>query len=250
MGARLLTRSGQTTRPTRAGTTILERTRRLLSDARDLSLIAKADVLTGQLRIGAIATAVTGILPPILSALAEQYPQLDVYVMPGASVDLYQKVLTGELDAAILVEPPFDLPKACNWMLLRKEPLILISPQTTPISDAHALLRDKPFIRYDRNHWGGRLADAYLRQAKITPRDRFELDALDAIAIMVASGLGVSLVPDWARPWPENLALNKLTIDTTTFARRIGLLWMRNSTSLRLVKIFQAQTRSLRRKRP
>src|SRR5262249_38161159 len=129
MGVRLLTRSGQTTRPTRAGASILERGRRLLADARDLRSIANTDALAGQLRIGAVVTAVTGILPPILSALAEQHPQIDVYVMPGASVDLYQKVLTGELDAAILVQPPFDMPKACSWMLLRKEPLILISPQ-------------------------------------------------------------------------------------------------------------------------
>jgi DNA-binding transcriptional LysR family regulator len=157
-------------------------------------------------------------------------------------VDLYQKVLTGELDAAILVQPPFELPKACGWTQLRKEPLTVISPKAVSLADASTVLATQPFIRYDRNHWGGRLADAYLRRMKIAPRERFELDALDAIAVLVSRGLGVSLVPDWAPPWPEGLALNKLKIEAPAFARRVGLLWMRNSTSLHLVKVFQSQS--------
>ena len=244
MGVRLLTRAGRTTRPTEAGRAILERAHQFLRDARELRAIATADTLAGQLRIGAVSTAVTGILPTILSFLATSCPHLDIYVMPGTSVDLYQKVLNGELDAAILVQPPFGLLKACDWMLLREEPLIVISPASVPISNPRALLTAEPFIRYDRNHWGGRLADSYLQQAKICPRERFELDALDAIAILVARGLGVSLVPDWAPPWPEGLELNKIVIDAPAFRRCIGLLWMRNSASIRLVQTFRMQARA------
>jgi DNA-binding transcriptional LysR family regulator len=39
------------------------------------------------------------------------------------------------------------------------------------------------------------------------PRERFELDTLEAIAIMVDRGLGVALMHDWAPPWPEGLSL-------------------------------------------
>src|SRR5262249_13672992 len=117
-------------------------------------------------------------------------------------------------------------------------------PASIALSDPHALLAREPFIRYDRNHWGGRLIDAYLRHAKIVPHERFELDALDAIAVMVARGLGVSLLPDWAPPWPENLALNRRRMDAPAFARRVGLMWMRDSASLRLVRVLQGLARA------
>ena len=48
--------------------------------------------------------------------------------------------------------------------------------------------------------------------AGIVPQERFELNALNAIAVMVDRGLGVSLVPDWARPWPEGLNLVRLPL--------------------------------------
>ncbi|MCS5514959.1 hypothetical protein NWF32_03855 [Pseudomonas qingdaonensis] len=47
---------------------------------------------------------------------------------PGDSRSLYEKVLGGELDAAILVRPPFTLPKALALQVLKVEPLILIAP--------------------------------------------------------------------------------------------------------------------------
>lgn len=209
--------------------------------------MAQADILPGgQLRIGVIGTAVTGVLPTILDHLAQAYPQLDLYIVPGTSFDLYRRLIDRDLDAAIVVEPPFDLGKEFDWMLLRDEPLMLISPHTLTVTQANAtqVLRAEPFIRYDRQHWGGRLADAYLQQAEIRPRERFELDALDAIAVLVDRGLGVSLVPDWAPPWPEGLKLNKVRIAGDAFVRRIGLLWLRNAPSARLVKAFRLQART------
>jgi DNA-binding transcriptional LysR family regulator len=244
LGARLVVRSGRTTQPTEAGRAILERARQLLRDEHDLRTIASADTPTGQLRIGVIGTALTGLLPTILTYLARNCPQLTLYILPGISADLYARVLKGDLDAAILVQPPFGLHKTCSWTLLREEPLTVIAPPTLPITDPKLVLATEPFIRYDRQHWGGRLAENYLRQAKIKPRERFELDALDAIAVLVARGLGVSLVPDWAPPWPAGVALSKRTIDAPDFVRRISLLWMRNSASLRLVRVFRAQVRA------
>ena len=193
-----------------------------------------------------IGTAVTGVLPAILEHMARAYPQLDLYIVPGISSDLYRRVVERDLDAAVVVEPPFDLGKEFDWMLMRAEPLMLISPQATCLNRANAdqILRSEPFIRYDRQHWGGRLADAYLQQAEIRPRERFELDALDAIAVLVDRGLGVSLVPDWAPPWPEGLNLNKVRIEGEAFVRRIGLLWLRNAPSARMVKAFRLEART------
>jgi len=107
---------------------------------------------------------------------------------------------------------------------------------------AHAILASEPFIRFDRSTWAGRLVDGYLRRAAIRPREQFEIVAHEAIARLVDRGLGVTLVHDWSPPWPEGLSLRKLPVPASSFAssfaRRIGLVWIRSSLRLRLIQAF------------
>jgi len=58
---------------------------------------------------------------------------------------------------------------------------------------------------------------------------------------LVDRGLGVSLLPDWASPWPEGLSLRKLALPDRSFVRRTGLLWQRASLRARLVRAFLEQ---------
>jgi DNA-binding transcriptional LysR family regulator len=242
LGTSLLSRVGRTVRPTEAGSAVYQRANGVLQAIRELKAAAMLDGGAGEIRLGAISTALTGILPKVLNRMNKLYPQIAIFVAPGTSLELYERVSNGDLDAAIVVQPPFHLPKECDWQLMREEPLALIAANNTDISDPHRLLMEAPFVRYDRNHWGGRLADSYLRHCGISPRDRFELDALEAIAVMVDGGLGISLVPDWAPPWPAGLSLTKWIIHDPRFARRIGLIWNRSSLQLRLIKSLVEQS--------
>ena len=55
-----------------------------------------------------------------------KYPKIDIHIASGSSSELYRRVLDGDdLDAAIIEQPPFAIPKSCGWQLLRKEPLVL-----------------------------------------------------------------------------------------------------------------------------
>ena len=246
VGAPLLSRVGRTVRPTEAGVAILERARTFLRQAHDFKSIVTSDKPAGELRLGAISSAISGVLPGVLRLLIDRHPGIEVYILPGTSEELYRKVLDGEIDAAIITRPPFAIPKVCDWQLLREEPLVVLAPASRTARDPHALLASQPFIRYERTRWGGRLVDAYLRRAGIRPRDRYELHALDAIAVLVDSGLGVSLVPDWAPPWPGGLSLMKLPLPDPSFARHVGLLWTRASFRLRLVQVLlEAATTAL-----
>jgi DNA-binding transcriptional LysR family regulator len=238
IGARLVSRSGRSVRPTPSGTAILERARNFLGDVRDLKLIAVSDRLSGELRLGATPTSITGLLPGMLTALTARYPQIDVYVHGGISVDLYHQLLDGELDTAIIAQPPFAIPKAYEWRLLREEPLMVLAPAAISTSDPHAILASEPLIRQRRNSWVGRLVDGYLRHAGIRPRERLELDGMEAVAVMVDRGLGVALVHDWAPPWPEGLSLRKIALPDNKFSRRMGLIWNRASVRVRLVHAF------------
>jgi len=169
--------------------------------------------------------------------LVGRHPQVRVFIRPGASMELYDEVLRGDLDAAICIDPQFSLPKALGWRLMREEPLVVLAPSRLAKRPPHDLLQREPFIRYDRSQWGGRQAERYLRAAGITPIERFELSSLTAIAMMVDRGLGVSLVPDAAPPLPAGLRLAKLIPPLPSEKRHVGLLWSRSSVRSQLIKL-------------
>ncbi len=243
LGTSLIARVGRTVSMTEEGARILQRARELLRGVADLRSIANDSAVSGELHLGACPTALAGMLPDILARMVEQFPEINVFIRPGYSAELYRAVETGELDAALVLQAPFTLPKTCDWQLLREEPLVVIAPQSMAGRDPHELLANEPLIRYDRNQWGGRLADDYLRRAGIVPRERFELNGLNAIAVMVDRGLGVSLVPDWARPWPEGLRLVRLPLPDAGEPRRIGIVWSRSSVRIRLVNVLLEESR-------
>ncbi|WNL46394.1 LysR substrate-binding domain-containing protein [Dyella sp. BiH032] len=237
LGATLIARVGRTVSVTEQGSRILERSRELLRSVSDLRSVANDSAVSGELRLGACPTALAGMLPDVLARMVDAFPQINVFIKPGYSVDLYRAVEAGDLDAAVVLQAPFPLPKTCEWLLLREEPLIVLAPKSMAGRDPHELLSTEPLIRYDRNQWGGRQADDYLRANGIVPRERFELNALNAIAVMVDRGLGVSLVPDWAQPWPEGLQLVRIPLPHPAVPRRIGIVWSRSSVRVRLVTV-------------
>jgi DNA-binding transcriptional LysR family regulator len=235
LGVPLLLRVGRTMRVTEEGARVLPPARKLLQDAGDLRSIAHDDAVAGELRLGACTTPLTGLLPDILARVSINFPRLRVHIESGSSAQLFASVETGQLDAALVLEAPYPLPKTCEWLLLREEPLIVLAPRTMADRDPLTLLREEPFIRYGRDQWGGWSAEHYLQELQIMPHERFELNALNAIAIMVDRGLGVSLVPDWAPPWLEGIDVVRLPLPERRIGRRIGIVWSRSTIRMRLV---------------
>jgi len=237
LGQALVSRVGRTVRPTAAGLAVQRHGPALVRTARDLRAIAAGDLPSGQLRLGATATAMTGLIPQIIATLSERFRQIDYFLQPGSSVNLYHAVLSGELDAALIIEPQFPIPKAFGWSTIRREPLVLLAPVELQIHDFHLALTQQPFIRYDRNQWGGQIVDRYLRRHAISVREWAELDALDAIAALVDRGLGVALVPDWAPPWPEGLRLQKHRMEEGEL-RNMGVLWANSGPRIAAIRAF------------
>lgn len=237
MGTPLLMRAGRQVVATEAGERVALKARDVLTQVSAMRSAALDDAqLAGELRLGAGPTALTGMVPDLLIALVKRYPRISVYIQPAYSVEMYPAVLNGTLDAAIVMASRAELPKLLHWQLLREEPLGVLVPVHLAGHDPHELLRTAPFIRYDRHEWGGQLADQYLRENGIAPNERFELNSLSAIAVMVDRGLGVALVPEWIRPWPEGLRLVHLPLPMPSEPRRMGLIWSRTSQRPKLVE--------------
>ncbi len=124
LGVPLIARAGRTVSVTEEGARILQRARDLLRNVADLRSVANENDLAGELRLGACPTALAGLLPDILSRMVATFPQINVFIKPGYSADLYRAVEGGDVDAAMVMQAPFPLPKTCNWQLLREEPLV------------------------------------------------------------------------------------------------------------------------------
>ncbi len=250
VGSKLVARAGRNVRPTVAGNRILERARRLLDEVRDLKSAASGtDLPAGPLRLGATPTALTGIVPTVLKRWVARYPDIEIYIEPSTTVQLYSRVLAGQLDAAVLVHPLFDLPKGYAWFPLREEPLILLTHQDVTGRDALAVAAREPFIRYDRSVVGGRLADDYLRERGVRPHVRFELDGIESIAKLVSEGLGVSVLPDWPVIGRADPALKKWTLPAPRPTRTVGVLWQPSSVRAQLVQAFVQLAQSGKRRR-
>lgn len=183
-----------------------------------------ANDFRGALRIGAISTAQTGILPQALVLLRSKAPYIEASLVPGVSLNLLSQVDAGELDLAIMIKPPFSLPKELHAEVIAKEPFVLIMPANIQGDDPRQILSDNPFIRYDQRSFGGRRVTQFLRERKLEVQQTLELDELDAIVKMVRAGLGVSLVP-MAGLWLEHAEdVRIIDLGEMTFFREIVLV--------------------------
>ncbi|KPA91220.1 LysR substrate-binding domain-containing protein [Pseudomonas asplenii] len=195
-GAPLFDRTRRIPLMTPAGHLVLDRAREILaihdSIAADLS---DGSQLRGTLRIGAIHTALSGFLPAALAALSAEHPHLRVNVASGMSAELAIRIDNGELDAAITTEPVKPYPFGLVSTPLYQEGFWIVAPANLPCRDPRGLLQDYPFIRFDRRAWAGRTIERELRRLRIRVQTSMELDSQDAILQMVASGLGVSIIP-------------------------------------------------------
>lgn len=181
---------------------------------------------------------IVGLLPEVLDRLSHQHPGLRVFLEPGTSSDLYDRTLAGSLDASVLVRPAFQWPKGVAFTTWHREPLALFVPEEETRDDVREILRDRPLIIYDRQQWGGRHVAAWLDAEGLAAEPRFELDALDAIAVLVDRGLGVSVLPDWPGPKPEGLRLRRVSLPPSAPPREIGLLAPLNAPRTHLIRVF------------
>ena len=224
MGVKLFDRTGRSATLNSAGQRAIPLAEEILRLFGRMGAADSGNDFHGALRIGAIGTVQTGILPQALVALKSQAPFIETNLVPGVSLNLLSQVDAGELDLAIMIRPPFSLPKDLHAEVIAREAFVLITSKDVVGDDPLAILAEQPFVRYDRGSFGGRLVTQFLKQQKIHVHQALELDELDAIVKMVRSGLGVSLVPK-AGLWLEHADdVRVLELRQLTFFREIVLV--------------------------
>lgn len=194
---------------TEAGHRAVEQARDILAQYDGIAAeLGEGGELAGRLRVGAIQTALAGVLPAALAALRRAHPRLRVLVNSGMSAELAIRIDAGELDAAVTTEPVKPYPTGLVSTPLYQEGFWIVAPSALASLDARQLLQEHPFIRFDRRAWAGRTIDRELRRQRLRVQTDMELDSQEAIVQMVASGLGVAVIPLSER---ETVCLDNLT---------------------------------------
>ncbi|WNI05807.1 LysR family transcriptional regulator [Pseudomonas putida] len=240
LACELLNRSAHAVEPTEKCLSLLPKIRDLIQGAAELKEDLDTSSLSGYLKIGAISTALTGLLPEAMNQLSSIAPQLRLRITPGGSRSLYEQVACGELDAGIMVCPPFTVPKTIRVQVLREEPLMLLTKDPIDKRDIRSTILGRNLIRYDSNAWGGQIAQQYLNDNNLQPDVLCNLDALDAIYIMVAKGMGASVVPLWAGLKTDDVQATPVS-DADRYMRQVVLLYKSNPRRPKAVEVLKEQ---------
>nr|WP_298145709.1 LysR family transcriptional regulator [uncultured Pseudomonas sp.] len=221
LGVRLFDRSGRAALLNAAGRHALPLAEQMLALYAQMALPTAATEWRGELKIGAIASVQTGLLPDALPDFRAAAPGVELKLVPGVSLQLLSQLDAGELDLALMIKPPFELPKELRQISLAREPFVLITPLTVLGDEPLKLLAEQPLVRYDRRSFGGRQVSAFLRTHRLNVREALELDELEAIVRMVECGLGVSLIPRAGLWLQRKVQLRVLELGELGFEREL-----------------------------
>ncbi|GBR43485.1 LysR family transcriptional regulator [Gluconobacter roseus] len=195
LGYDLFERTGRSVTLTAAGRSILCQVEDILSSFEALRGVGRIRSGNALLRIGAISTAQTSLLAPAIARLHLEFPDLKVRIVPGLSMGLLDRLDAGELDAALIVRPPFGLMPYMEWHPIVKQDYVMVIPAHIENEDWREILKTQPFIRYDSRSFGGRTLDRFLKAQGISPHQVIETEELHTILQMVANNMGCSIVP-------------------------------------------------------
>jgi DNA-binding transcriptional LysR family regulator len=144
---------------------------------------------SGDLRIGAMETFASLLLPPALQQIRLRHPGIALHVDADTSASLLQKVLNHKLDCAFVGGPVSHPDIQCDF--IREEELVLIRGRGTSGRDNNTLILFREGCTYRRR------ALAWRELQDNGDSEVMELGTLDGILGCIASGLGCTLMPRW-----------------------------------------------------
>ena len=241
LGVKLFDRSSRTPKLTPAGRQIVAKARILISDYDNLvPSVLNDDGLHGVIKLGVLRTTLTGLVPQAMAALKEKYPEIGLHLRPGLTATLFAEIERNNLDAAITTKPHL-LPSGVVFRELAVEPMQLIAAIEETSDDAVALLKTRPFIRFDRTAVVGALIENWILSKRIQVNEMIELDSPEAIASMVHANLGVSIVPNLVVKPPEAIPVKRLSLGPDAPKRTLGLVYREDQLKTRaLDELFEA----------
>lgn len=224
-------------RITPAGERIVAQAKRVLEEVEGVRRIAKQDQdqLEGPLRLGAIYTVAPYLLPQLIPILHRQAPNMPLVIEENYTARLQERLLQGELDA-IVISLPFAEP-GLTVRTLYDEPFMVVLPAAHPWRERNAIgvkeLAEQPVLMLGAGHCFREqvLSACPDCQHTIAAGDplakAMEGGSLETIRHMVASGLGITVLPctaTGADKYAQRLLVLK-RFKPPVPKRRVALAW-------------------------
>jgi len=234
LGVTLFERDRRKVLVTAAGRELLDRARRILLGADELSdaALRLSDPLSGMVRVGVIPTISPYLLPPVTPALHAAYPRLTIVWIEDKTPVLTAALSEGSLDAAVLAleAEVGDFEHA----VIAKDPFVLAIATEHPLAKRKAPARPEELagesvLLLDDGHCFRDQALAVCANAKARELE-VRATSLPTLSQMVARGLGVTLLPRLAvATEAERAGLAIRPFAEPAPRRTIALIWRRGS---------------------
>jgi LysR family hydrogen peroxide-inducible transcriptional activator len=233
LGTQLFERGKSEITVTPVGERIVEQAQKVLEEAARIRDIAQAgrNQLVGLFRLGVIYTVAPYLLPDLIPALNERAPQMPLEIEENLTEQLEGALKSGRIDAAIIAMP-FQPPGVATEFLY-EEPFQVVMPlhhrwarrktiQPSELASEHTILLNVGHCFRDQ------VLDACPElnrgDAPVT-----RTNSLETVRNMVASGLGVSVLPrDALTPKYHSRLVVSVPFAKPVPSRRIALAYRKS----------------------
>ena len=222
------------------GEAIVRQAQQVIEQAQGIREIAKRgkDPLAGPLRLGIIYTIGPYLLPELVKHAIEQSPQMPLMLQENFTVKLLDMLRTGELDCAIMAEPFPDTGLAIAP--LYDEPFVVAVPKAHPLAKRKKIsseeLKQETMLLLGTGHcFRDHVLEVCPEFARFSSdaegiKKSFEGSSLETIKHMVASGMGITVVPLLSVPREPSSLLRFVPFEAPVPTRRVVLAWRRSFT--------------------
>ena len=213
LGVDLFIRQGKRLHLSPAGEVLLQYSDRLLSLAEEARNALTERKPGGLFRLGAMESTAVVRLPGPIAALHERFPEIELELETGNPRQLTAKILSGNLDAA-LVGGPMDDPALARRKVYEEETVVVTSMEHPPIDRRHGL--PETVIVFEDGCPHRRLLEGWYRDRNAAPSRTIELGSYHAMLSCVIAGMGAALLPKAVLatfPCSEQLTVHKLPKD-------------------------------------
>ena len=202
LGLQLVERHRRNVMLTPAGTQLVKDARKVLQAANEFELSAKAllDPLAGDLHVGLIPTLAPYLLPHIMANLNNELSNINFFLYENQTNVLLKQLDQGKLDLLIL--PYLDSMDHFDSYELFDEPLMLATPKDHPLNQLTSLsladLNGQKILTLEDGHCLKDQTMGYCFAAGANEDNSFEATSLETLRHMVASNMGITMLPELA----------------------------------------------------
>ncbi len=240
LDVKLFERGASEVTVTPLGQEIVRQAQSVIEQAAAIKEIAKRgkDPVCGPLRLGIIYTIGPYLLPDLVRQAIDRVPQMPLILQENFTARLLEMLRTGELDCAIMAEPFPDAGLATAK--LYDEPFMAAVPSTHPLARRKTLsteeLKSETMLLLGTGHcFRDHVLEVCPEYARFSSdaegiRKSFEGSSLETIKYMVASGMGVTVVPQLSVPRQPQPHIKYIKFSAPVPTRRVVLAWRRSFT--------------------